>query len=156
MPSTTIVRSVMTSDVVTVRPDQSIPEAADVLAERSVGAAPVLDADGRLVGLLRDEDLLITEARIHLPTTIAILPGVDFTLPSSLRRYDDELRKAAGATVADVMTTEFPTIGPDDTLERAATVMHEEHVTHLPVVERDRVVGMLARADIIRFLAATT
>jgi CBS domain-containing protein len=156
MPSTTPVRSVMTTEVVTVRPGQTIAEAADVLADAGVGAAPVVDDDGALVGLLRDEDLLLSEARIHLPTTIALLPGVEFTLPSSLRRYDEDLRKAASSTVADVMIQVFPTIGPDDSIEQAATVMHEEKASHLPVVEGDKVVGIVARADIIRFLSATT
>ena len=67
----------MTKDVVTVSPDQSLAEAADVLAEQGIGAAPVVDGDGTIVGLLRDEDLLISEARLHLPTTIAILPGIE-------------------------------------------------------------------------------
>ena len=98
MASSTPVTEVMTTEVVTLRPDQSLAEAADVLAERSIGAAPVVDERGTVVGLLRDEDLLISEARLHLPTTIAILPGVEFTLPNQIRRYDEELKKAASST----------------------------------------------------------
>ena len=93
MPSTIALRSVMTTDVVTVTPDLTLAEAADVLAEHGIGAAPVVDASGQVVGLLRDEDLLSTEARLHVPTTIAIL-GVNFTLPGDVARYDEELRKA--------------------------------------------------------------
>ena len=88
MPSTIPLRSVMTTDVVTVTAGQTLAEAADVLAERGIGAAPVVDDAGKVVGLLRDEDLLSTEARLHVPTTIAIL-GVNFTLPgqvAALRR----------------------------------------------------------------------
>ena len=66
-----------------------------------------MDADGTIVGLLRDEDLLISEARLHLPTTIAILPGIEFTLPGQIRRYDEELKKAASSTVGDVMEREL-------------------------------------------------
>jgi CBS domain-containing protein len=157
MASSTPVTQVMTTNVITLRPDQSLAEAADVLAEHAIGAAPVVDDAGKLVGLLRDEDLLVTEARLHLPTTIQILPGVEFTLPNQIRRYDEELKKAAASTLDDVMEKEFKSVGPDATLEDVATMMHEHDVTHLPVVSEDgKVLGIVARGDIVRFLAATT
>jgi CBS domain-containing protein len=156
MASTTPVTDVMTSAVVTVSPDLSLTEAADVLSEKGIGAVPVVDGDGTLVGLLRDEDLLISEARLHLPTTIAILPGIEFTLPGQIKRYDEELKKAASSTVGDVMEKEFKSVPPSGSVEDVATLMHEHDVTHVPVVDGGKVVGIVARGDIVRFLAATT
>jgi CBS domain-containing protein len=156
MATSTPVTDVMSKDVVTLSPDQSLPEAADVLADHGIGAAPVVDSSGQIVGLLRDEDLLISEARLHLPTTIAILPGIEFTLPGQIRRYDEELKKAASSTVADVMEKDFKSVGPDATIEDVATLMHEHDVTHVPVLVDGKVVGIVARGDIVRFLAATT
>ena len=156
MAGTTPVSAVMTGEVVTLRPDQPIDEAADVLAEHRIGAAPVVDDDGKLVGLLRDEDLLVSEARLHLPTTIALLPGIDFTLPSALARFDHDLKKAVGSTVGERMSTEFATVGPDDTIEQLATLMHETGVTHVPVVVEGKVVGIVARGDLVQFLASST
>ena len=155
MPSTIALRSVMTTDVVTVTPDLSLAEAADVLDERGIGAAPVVDAAGQVVGLLRDEDLLSGEARLHVPTTIAIL-GVNFTLPGEVARYDEELRKAIASTVGEVMEQQFPQLPPDATLEDAATLMHEADVTHVVVVEDGRAVGVVARGDLVRHLARST
>jgi CBS domain-containing protein len=155
MPASTPVSEVMTRDVVTLRPDQSVEEAADVLAGRRIGAAPVVDAGGGLVGLLRDEDLIVSEANLHVPTVISFL-GADLVLPSSLHRFEDELKKAAGATVGDVMTTEFHTVKPDDNLEELATLMHERDVTHVPVVDDGKLVGIVARGDLVRFLSRTT
>ena len=155
MPSTIALRSVMTTDVVTVTPDLTLAEAADVLAEHGIGAAPVVDDSGQVVGLLRDEDLLSSEARLHVPTTIAIL-GVNFTLPGDVARYDEELRKAIASTVAEVMEKSFPQLPPDATLEDAATLMHEADVTHVVVVEDGRAVGVVARGDLVRHLARST
>ncbi len=155
MPSTTPLRTVMTTDVVTVTADATLAEAADVLAERGIGAAPVVDDSGTVVGLLRDEDLLSTEARLHIPTTIAIL-GVNFTLPGDVARYDEELRKAIASTVGEVMEQQFPQLPPDATLEDAATLMHEADVTHVVVTEDGRAVGVVARGDLIRHLARST
>jgi CBS domain-containing protein len=155
MPSSTPVREVMSTRVVTLRPEQTVEEAADVLAVDKIGAAPVVDAQGTLVGLLRDEDLILSEANVHVPTAITFL-GADFVLPSALHRFEDDLKKAAGSTVGDAMEREFVTVSPDDTLEQLATVMHDREVTHVPVVESDRLVGIVARGDLVRFLAATT
>ena len=156
MASSTPVTDVMTKDVITLSPDTSLPDAADLLAEKKIGAVPVVDAGGKIVGLLRDEDLLVSEARLHLPTTFAILPGIDITLPGSVRRYDEELKKAASSTVGDVLEKHFKQVGPDSTIEDVATLMHEHDVTHVPVVQDGKVVGIVARGDIVRFLAATT
>jgi CBS domain-containing protein len=146
---------VMTRDVVTLRPDQSVEEAADVLAGKQIGAAPVVDDSGKIVGLLRDEDLIVSEARLHVPTVISFL-GADLVLPSSLHRFEHELKKAAGATVADVMITEFHVAKPDDTIDGIAAEMHDRDVTHVPVVDGDKLVGIVARGDLVRFLSRTS
>jgi CBS domain-containing protein len=150
-----VVRDVMSTSVVTLRPDQAVAEAADVLAADKIGAAPVVDAAGAPVGLLRDEDLILSEANVHVPTAISFL-GADFVLPSALHRFEDDLKKAAGATVGDVMTTDFASIGPDEPLEALATLMHDRDVTHVPVVEDGALVGIVARGDLVRHLAVTT
>jgi CBS domain-containing protein len=155
MPSSTPITAVMTSQVVTLRSDQTLAEAADVLAEHGIGAAPVVDDRGTVIGLLRDEDLLATEARLHIPTTIAIM-GFDFTLPSAIRRYDDELKKAIASSVGEAMEVEFPHLGSDATMEDAATLMHEADVTHVVVLDDGRAAGVVARGDLIRYLARTT
>lgn len=155
MPAETLVRDVMTRDVITLRPDDTFEHAADVLGEHRIGAAPVVDADGNLVGILRDEDLLVSEANLHAPTVISFL-DMEIVLPSERKRFEEELRRAVGATVGDVMTREVVTASPDDSLEDVATKMHDHDVSHIPVVDDGRVVGIVARGDIVRFLARTT
>ena len=104
------VSTIMTTEVVTLSPDQSVPEAADLLGERRFGAAPVVD--GRPAGgLLRDEDLLVSEANLHVPTVIEFL-GADLVWPASEQRWEAELKKAAASTVAEIMTTDVPTVAP--------------------------------------------
>ncbi|MDP9020781.1 MAG: CBS domain-containing protein, partial [Actinomycetota bacterium] len=66
------------------------------------------------------------------------------------RRFEEDLRRAVGATVGDVMHDEPVFCAEDDTLERAATLMHEYEVSRLPVVSDGRVVGIVARGDILR------
>ena len=148
---TTPVRDVMTTDVITFKPSDSVESAARALAERRLGGAPVVDDGGRVVGLLEDDDLILQEARIHFPTVISLL-GAYLELPSSLHRFEHEVRKAVGATVADVMDADPPSCSEDDTLERVATLMHDRGLSRLPVVRDGRLVGIVARGDLVRAL----
>lgn len=156
MPATTLVRDVMSTNVATLRPDLPVAAAADAMAEGRYGAMPVVDDAGHLLGLLRDEDLIVSEARVHVPTFLNFL-GATIPLPGEMKHLEEELHKVAGATVGEVMDDDPTTIGPDDTLEELATRMHDSEVSHLPVVNADgRVVGIVARGDIVRHIARTT
>jgi CBS domain-containing protein len=156
MPGSTLVRDVMSAAVTTLRPDAKVELAADLLAEKSVGALPVVDDDGRLLGILRDDDLIASEARVHVPTFINFL-GLGMAFPGEMKHLEQELKKIAGATVADVMQADPPTTTADATLEDVATIMHDRGVNSIPVVDNaNKVVGIVARADIVRFIARTT
>ncbi len=150
MPRNTLVRQVMTTDVLTFRPTDSVESAARALAERKLGGAPVVDDDGVDVGLLEDDDLIVQDSQLHLPTVISVF-GAYLELPSSLRHFESDLRKAVGATVADVMDAEAPTCSADDTLESVATTLHDNNSSRLAVVDDDgRLVGIVSRGDLVR------
>jgi CBS domain-containing protein len=153
MPATTLVRDVMTAGPVTVAPETSVDDAAKVLAEHRFGALPVVDATGRLVGMLRDDDLIVSEARLHIPTVFELFGGM-FVLPGQKHRFEEELHKVGASTVAEVMDDEPPTVTPGDTIETVATIMHDRSVSHVAVVDAGRCVGILARGDLVRLLAA--
>ena len=105
--------------------------------------------------LLRDEDLILSEANLHVPTWFSFL-GAEFPMPGQAKRFEEELRKMTAATVSELMATEFPTCGPDDTLGTVAAVMHDQDVTHMPVIDAGRLVGIVARGDLVRRVAADT
>lgn len=149
MPRDTLVRAVMTTDVLTVAPDDTVEEAYRALVGRRVDGAPVVGDGDEVVGMLSTDDLLVQETKLHYPTVVSLF-GAYLELPSSHRKFEQELRKAVGAKVADVMSSDVAACSPDDTLERAATLMHEHDVSRLPVTEDGRLVGLVARGDILR------
>jgi len=153
MPRSTPVRQVMTTDVLTFSPEDSVVDAMKAMVDRDVDGAPVVDGTGRVVGLITTGDLIVQESQLHFPTVISIL-GANLELPSSKRRFDEDLRRALGASVADVMSDDPVTIGEDDTLETAATLMHDHDVSRLPVVRDGGLVGLIARTDIVRAIIA--
>src|SRR5205823_2140748 len=89
MPRSTPVRQLMTTDVVTFRPDDTVESAARVLTERRLGGGPVVDAEGHVLGLLEDDDLIVQDAKLHFPTVITVL-GAYIELPSSQRHFEED------------------------------------------------------------------
>lgn len=156
MVSQVPVTTVMTSDVVSFTTDETVEVAMRRLMDRGVDAGPVVDADGRVVGILSTGDLVVEEARLHFPTVVNFL-GVNVTLPFDKKSLDDSVAKALGATVGEVMTSDPVCIDTFATVEDAATLLHDHNVSRLPVVDRDhRLVGIMARGDIVRAIISAS
>ena len=153
MPRSMPVRDAMTTDVLTFGPDDTVEAAMRALVDRGIDAAPVLDG-GQVVGLLSTGDLIVAEGQVHVPTVFSLL-GASIELPGERKRFEEDLRRALGGTVADVMTRDPHTVGPDATLEEAATLLHTHDISRLPVVDdAGTLQGILARGDIIRAMIA--
>ena len=87
------------------------------------------------------------------PIAVAMVGRIPF--PRQTKRFEGELRRMVAANVGDLMTTDFETCGPDDTLGTVAARMHDRDVTHIPVLDASgHLVGILARGDVVRRVAA--
>jgi CBS domain-containing protein len=139
----------MTTDVLSFAPDDNVGDAMARLVERSIDGAPVVDAGNQVVGIISTGDLIVQETELHVPTIISLF-GATLELPSAHKHFEDDLRKTLGATVADVMQAKPVTVGPDDTIEAAATKLHDHNVSRLPVVGPDGLVGIISRVDVLR------
>lgn len=146
-------KDIMTPDPVTVTADLPVIDAAHIMSEKRVGALPVLDGTGMLVGLVTEGDLIMQDAKVHFPTYLHLLGGFIF-YPGSTERFETDLKKAVGATVEDVMTAEPVTVAPDATVEDVATLLVEREVSRLPVMDGDKLVGIISKSDIVRAIAA--
>jgi CBS domain-containing protein len=146
-------KDIMTPDPVTVTRELPVTEAAHLMSEKRVGALPVLDGAGKLVGLVTEGDLIMQDAKVHFPTYLHLLGGFIF-YPGSTERFESDLKKAVGATVADVMTTDPITVSPDATVEDVATLLVEQEVSRLPVMDGGTLVGIISKSDIVRAIAA--
>ena len=96
------ISSVMTTEVVTFAPTDQVADAMERLVAAGIDGAPVVDEDGRVVGMLSTGDLIVQDAELHIPTVISLF-GASIELPASKRHFEEDLRKALGATVGDVM-----------------------------------------------------
>ncbi len=145
-------KDIMTSEVITVSPEMPVEQLAKLFWEKRISGAPVMDGDGKLVGVVTESDLIDQAKRLHIPTAIAVLEAVIYLERG--RKVEEELNKMAGSTVNDICTHEPATVAPDTPLDEIATIMAEKHLHTLPVMENGRLVGVVGKADIIRALTA--
>jgi CBS domain-containing protein len=132
-----IVKDVMTTQVVTVRQGATYKDMATELREHHVSALPVLDDDGRVVGVVSESDLLAKQA----------LDGRDPSVIDGIL-HRREQAKATAVTAAALMTRPAITIGVGDTVAHAARLMYTRRVKRLPVVTGDgRLIGIVSRSD---------
>ncbi|WOB42691.1 CBS domain-containing protein [Thermoleptolyngbya oregonensis NK1-22] len=151
---TVTVADVMTPDPIVVHPETPLNEAIKLIAERRISGLPVVDADGKLVGVLSEADLMWRETGPTPPPYIMILDSVIYL--ENPGKHERELHKALGQTVGEVMTgrKEIVTTTPSQTLQSAAKLMHDRDTTRLPVLDDSgKVIGILTRGDIVRHLA---
>jgi len=135
----TIVKDVMSAHPVAVRESLSFKELAARIRESGMSALPVLDAAGRVIGVVSESDLLAKEALLCTPHARGLITGI-------ARRRDR--RKAAGVTAGDLMTSPAVTVAPDDTIESATRLMYDRGFERLPVVDAvGRLLGTVSRAD---------
>ena len=140
------VSEIMEQDWPTLGPDATVEEAIKLFAESRVSGAPVV-SEGRLLGIVTEGDLIFRDADIRSPGFLNLLGGI---IPlGNTEEYRKEALKSAGVTVDEVMTGDVVTVDPNTTLARTATVMAEERKKLLPVVEGDRLVGVVTRMDIL-------
>jgi CBS domain-containing protein len=144
-----IIEEVMTRQVITVRPETSVQEAARLMSTNRVSGLPVVDASGQVVGIISDGDLILRQRRPKVRPWWRMF----FEDPEQLAR---EYRKIAGQTVADVMTWPALVISPAFTIETAAAIFDNRQIRRLPVVRDGRLVGIVSRGDLIKALAGST
>lgn len=151
MPKT--VADVMTRDLIVVKPEMALNEAIKLMVDNRISGMPVVNDQGKLVGVISESDLMWQETGVEPPPFITILDSVIYL--QNPARYEKDIHKALGQTVGEVMTEKPITIKPDKPLREAAHILHEKDIRLLPVVnEAGEVIGIVTRGDVIRTMAA--
>ncbi|MDM8523044.1 CBS domain-containing protein [Desulfococcaceae bacterium HSG8] len=141
---------IMTKDVITVSPDTEVGHATKILLEKRINGVPVVDEEGKLLGILCQSDLISQQKRLPIPSFFTLLDGlIPFT---SMKQLEREVSKATAATVGDIMTQNPVTVRPDTDTETVATLMVEKNFHTLPVLDEGELVGIVGKEDILRIL----
>jgi CBS domain-containing protein len=144
---------IMDAEVPTVSPDDDARAAIDLLAKTEMGAIPVVDDDRKVVGIVSESDLILSdeESDLHLPHYLNIMGGIVFV--GSMKGFEERLNKAFATKVSELMTAGPIVARADEDAESVAKTIADKHHNHLPVVDSDgRLAGMVTRADALAAL----
>ncbi len=144
-------KDIMTTDVITVRPETSIEELSALLVQHRISGAPVVDQNGKLFGIVTEHDLISRNRRLHIPTVVSFLDAAIYL--ESSKKFEEDVRRLAATKVADICNRSVVTITESSTIQDIATIMDEKKVHLLPVVRGASLVGIIGKLDVVRAIA---
>ena len=133
--------------------EEDAKKAIELLAQTELGAIPVVDSENKVVGIVSESDLILSEEEsdLHLPHYLNIMGGIVFI--GSMKGFEERLEKAFATNVRDLMTADPVVATTDEDAESVAKKIADTHHNHLPVVDGDgRLAGMVTRADALAAL----
>ena len=144
-------KDIMTKEVITVTTDVTIEGLARIFTRHDISGAAVIDAEGKLIGIVTENDLIKMEQKLHIPTVINIFDAVIYL--GSSKRFEEDIKRMAATKVEDIYRKDIVTITESSTIEEIATIMSEKDIHHLPVVKKGKLVGIVGKKDIVRAIA---
>lgn len=142
-------KDIMTCEPVAVTPDMEIVKVAKILLEKGINGVPVVDK-GKLVGILCQSDLIAQQKKFPVPSVFSFLDG--FIPLQSNKDIEKTVRKIAAAVVSDAMTVDPVTVAPDTGIEEIAGLMVDKNYHTIPVVENNKLIGVIGKEDILKTL----
>ena len=142
---------IMTRNVVTVKKDQPISDLSKLFIENHFNGVPVLDDAGKVIGVVTQSNLIEQNKNLHIPTVIALFDAVLFL--ESEKKFESDVKKLTGSKIGDIYHKNPITVSPDTELNEITTIMAEKDVHTLPVLENDKLVGIIGKKDVIRAMA---
>ncbi|MBO8158246.1 CBS domain-containing protein [Thermosyntropha sp.] len=145
-----LARDIMTREVIMVKPDTTIEEAAKILVENKISGIPVVDDDENILGIVTEKDLMVKASELKVPFYITLFDSIIF-LENPIR-FNNNLKKYFASQVQDVMTTRVIMVEEDTPVSEVARLMQSEKVNRIPVVKEGKITGIITRNDILKSL----
>jgi len=145
------IRKLMTRNPICVAPQTEVAEIARILTDRHINGVPVTDSEGRLCGIVTEGDLVHRAADERLEPRKSVWKENFYR--SIFQRDNAEEDKAEGRTAEQVMTRDVLTVAPDSNITLAARLLSDHNIKTLPVIENTRLVGVISRFDLLKYLA---
>ncbi|MTI94091.1 MAG: CBS domain-containing protein [Firmicutes bacterium] len=142
--------AIMSRDVITVNPDSTVREAVELMLKHRISGLPVVDGEGKLVGLLTENDLVLG-GKPSLPVHLQVLENLLGSQDPELRTV--QLRQLAGQSVSKLMTREVTTARPQTPVGELVNLLVANDFKRISIIENGQLVGIVTQADIVRVMA---
>jgi CBS-domain-containing membrane protein len=141
---------IMTTKVITVNKETTLKDLARILYERHINGVPVVDDEGSLIGIICESDLIRKDKKLHIPTVVAVFDAVFYL--ESPKKFAKEIERLNATTVEDLYTKEVITVAEKTPVDEIATLITEKKIYTIPVMDGNRLVGIIGKSDLIRVL----
>jgi len=140
---------IMTTDVITVKQEDDVQTVAKLLLEHKISGMPVVDNEGKVVGIISEADLMFQDKELQGPVYINFLGGIVYL--ENPQRFTENIKRFTALQVGDLMTKKVSSVEEETELNKIVTMMINKKINRVPVVDKDKkLLGIITRQDIIR------
>lgn len=144
-----LAKNIMVKKVITINKKASVEKLSELLLKNKISGVPVVDDDGKLVGIATEGDLIIKDSDLHFPRYFKLLDSIIYL--ESLNKFKRNLKKYLGTKVGDIMTEKVRTVSDDTPVREVANMMIRNNINRVPVLNsKGDITGIITRADIVK------
>ncbi len=148
-----LIKDLMTKTVISVKPEQTVQQVAEMMHQYHFTGIPVTDNRNRLLGMIAERDFIASDSKLYLPTYIKLLQDTDF-ISGDKKLLPKEARDIIEATAEDIMNRTTVTAKEEMTLEELADLFATKRVNPIPVTDNDnQLLGIVSRSDLIKLFS---
>jgi len=144
-----LAKDIMEKSVISVYKEKPVEEVVQLLVENKISGVPVVDEEGKVVGIVTEADLLTKEKEPRFPSYIEFLGSIIYI--DGVKQYEEDLKKLVASKAEEIMTTPAYTVKEDAEIEEVASLMVEKRINRVPVVnQKGQLVGIISRSDMLK------
>lgn len=148
-----LVKDLMTTKVVSVKPESLVSQVAELLHKYHYSGVPVVNKEGRVIGTISERDFITAESGLYLPTYIQMLSSMDY-VQGGAKGLPHVVQQIVKSTAKDIMNHNVAFAKTDTTLEHLATMFAESRANPIYVTDSDsKLIGVISRSDLIKFFS---
>lgn len=145
-----LAKDIMTREVITVGPEESVQKAAGLMIDNKISGIPVIDDKGYLLGVISEKDLMLRARELKVPFFLTLFDSIIF-LENPIR-FNNDIKKFTASQVKDAMTEKILFVEENTPVNEIAELMQNRKINRVPVLRKGKVIGIVSRNDILKTL----
>lgn len=145
-----LARDIMSGNVITVGPDEKVEAVAKLLLDNKISGVPVVDTEGKMIGIITEKDLMIKASELKVPFYLTLFDSIIW-LDNPLR-FNNAVKKYTASMVKEAMTEKVISVAEDTPIAKIVEIMQYENINRVPVLKDGELVGIITRHDILKSL----
>jgi CBS domain-containing protein len=143
-----LAKDIMTKDVITVRPEEKVENAARILLDNKISGIPVVDEHNHVLGIITEKDLMIKASEMRVPFYLTLFDSIIY-LENPIR-FNSDLKKYTASDVKEAMTDKVYSVEEDTPVTEIVAIMQKRKVNRVPVLRHGKLIGIISRNDILK------